>query len=328
MNPVGGVNLVTGATGLLGNNLVRLLLARGETVRVLVRKPEDRSLAGLPVDCVPGDVRDLFSVQAACRGVSAVFHSAGYVRMGWRQPEIYQSINVDGTRNVAVACRAVGARMVHVSSTDVFGRCSLKHPADEETQLRPGPDVPYAQTKRAAEFVVREEWSRGLNGVIVNPGFMLGPWDWKPSSGRMILAVARGGALMAPNGWFSLCDARDVAAGALAARDCGVSARQYILAGETLRFIDGFRLIAEITHARKPFMQARWFFATLSGVSGDLWGLISGVEPDVNSAAVAMARVPKNYSSARAEQELGYLRRPIRETVADAWTWFQEHGYH
>jgi dihydroflavonol-4-reductase len=327
MNPAGGVTLVTGATGLLGNNIVRLLVARGESVRVLVRDVEHKALAGLSIEKVGGDIRDANSVRAACEGVTAVIHAAALVRMGWRQPELYQAINVDGTRHVAEACRGVGARMVHVSSTDVFGRCSLTVATDEETPPGPTPKTPYAMTKRAAEAVMLEQCERGLNGVIVNPGFMLGPWDWKPSSGKIVLAVGRGTAIIAPKGWFSLCDARDVALGVLAARDCGAIARRYILAGETLRFIDGFRLIAEVCQTIRPLMQARRIVASIGGYSGDLWGWLSGSEPDVNSAAVAMARVPKNYSSARAERELGYHRRPLKETIADAWNWFGEHGY-
>jgi len=327
MNRASGVTLVTGATGLLGNNIVRLLLSRGESVRVLVRDTESRSLAGLAIEQVPGDIRNPDHVRAASQGVTAVIHAAAHVRMGWRGPELYQAINVDGTRNVAITCRETGARMVHISSTDVFGRCSLTVPTDEETPPGATPQTPYALTKRAAETVVLEECERGLNGVIVNPSYMLGPWDWKPSSGKVVLAVGRGTAIFAPKGWFSVCDARDVAAGVLAARDCDAIARRYILAGETLRFIDGFRLIAEVCHTIRPLMQARLIVASIGGYSGDVWGLLSGNEPDVNSAAVAMARVPKNYSSARAERELGYRRRPLKETITDAWTWFGEHGY-
>lgn len=326
MNPA-GVTLVTGATGLLGNNLVRLLLARGEPVRALVRDAAHQALAGLPIEKVVGDVRDAGSVRAACEGTTFVLHAAAHVRMGWQEPELYEAVNVHGTRNVVNACRAVGARMVHVSSTDVFGRCSLKRPTDEDTPAGPTPKTPYALTKRAGEAVVLEACQQGLNGVIVNPGFMLGPWDWKPSSGKIVLAVGRGAAIVAPKGWCSLCDARDVAAGALAARDCKAIGRRYILAGETLRFIDAFKLIAEVCQANPPLLQARKIVASIGGYSGDVWGWLSGTEPDVNSAAVAMARVPKNYSSARAERELGYRRRPLQETIADAWDWFGEHGY-
>ena len=199
------LTLVTGATGLVGNNVVRLMLARGEAVRVLARPSSDcRPLEDLDVEVVAGDVRDEQAVQRACQGASAVIHCAGYVRIGWAQPELYRAINVGGTRNVSQACRQLGTRFVHVSSTDVFGGCSLTQATNEDTPAGDGPLVPYVATKREAESVVREQVEQGLQAVTVNPSFMLGPWDWKPSSGRMLLAVGRSSAIFAPHGWFSL----------------------------------------------------------------------------------------------------------------------------
>jgi dihydroflavonol-4-reductase len=174
---------------------------------------------------------------------------------------------------------------------------------------------------------VCEQVAQGLQAVTVNPSFMLGPWDWKPSSGRMLLAVGRGSAILAPRGWFSLCDVRDVAAGVLAARDRGLSGRRYLLAGRTMELFDAFRMMAEVTGARRPLGRAGPLMLKIGGYAGDWLARLSGREPDVNSAAVALAALPKNYSSARAEAELGYTIRPTNDTIRDAWQWFQQHGY-
>ena len=320
--------LVTGATGLVGNNVVRLLHQRGDRVRVLVRATADRrALEGLDLDVAEGDVRDEASVRRACEGVGAVCHCAGYVRIGWAQPEVYQAINVAGTRHVAEACRAAGVRMVHVSSTDVFGGCSLARPTDEDTPPGAGPLVPYVTTKREAERVVAEQTAAGLDAVTVNPAFMLGPWDWKPSSGKMLVAASRGLIFFAPRGWFSLCDVRDVAAAIVAARDRGTTGRRYILGGRTMQWIDALRMFATIGGWRKPLCRAGAVTLKMSGWCGDLWGRLSGNEPELNSAAVALAWLPKNYSSERARQELGYEIRPTEVTIRDAWSWFRAHGY-
>ena len=109
--------LVTGATGLVGNNVVRLLLGQNRRVRVLVRASSDpRPLAGLPVEVVQGDIQDSTSVQSACQGIDCVIHAAGYVQLGRSRPDLHQAINVDGAREVARQARRVGARMIHVSS--------------------------------------------------------------------------------------------------------------------------------------------------------------------------------------------------------------------
>jgi dihydroflavonol-4-reductase len=320
--------LVTGATGLLGNNVVRLLLERGESVRVLTRDNSDpRPLKNLDVEIVHGDVRDAESVRRACAGCQRVVHSAAYVHIGWSAVELARAINVEGTRHVAEAALAAGARMVHVSTVDTLGLGSRDKPADEETSL--GEKVPftYVVTKREAEQLVSQYVQQGLNASIVNPGFMLGPWDWKPSSGRMLLQVGKRFTPFAPTGGMTLCDVRDVAAGILAAFERGEAGRRYILGGHCMLFFDAWKLFAEVAGSRGPKMKAGPLLRWIGGAGGDLWGKLTGREPDLNSAAARASSDFHYYSSARAESELGYHTRPARETVQDAWQWFKHHGY-
>jgi len=322
------VTLVTGATGLVGNNVVRLLCDRGESVRVLVRPHSARRpLWGLDLQISEGDVRDASAVQRACEGCSAVIHCAGYVRIGWSDRALYEAINVAGTRHVAAACQQYGIRLVHISTTDVFGRCSLQHPTDEDSPFASGPCTPYVETKRQAEAVVTQAVGTGLDAVLVNPAFMLGPWDWHPSSGKVLLAVATGRAVVAPRGWLSLCDVRDVAQGIVAARDRGRAGRRYILAGRTMEWIEAFQLFAATCGVRPPLAKSGPMMLKIGGWAGDALARWTGREPDVNSAAVAMAWLEKNYSSARAKAELGYRIRPAEQTSADAWRWFQSYAY-
>jgi dihydroflavonol-4-reductase len=304
------------------------LLAAGRRVRVLARETSDpRPLDGLDLEVARGDVRDPDAVRRALRGADCVVHAAGYVQLGRSRLEHHRAINVGGTRHVAEAARAQGTRMVHVSSCDAVGIRSLDEPADEETPLKDPTPVPYVISKREAERVVLDEVALGLDAVIVNPAFMLGPWDWKPSSGRMLLEVAAGRGFLAPRGWFSVCDVRDVAAGILAAIDRGQGGRRYILAGHTMSYLAAWRVFAEVSGARRPWGTAGPLLAAAAGRCGDFWGWLSRREPDVNSAAIALARLPKSYSSRRAETELDYRVRPTEETVRDAWNWFRENGY-
>lgn len=320
--------LVTGATGFVGNNVVRLLLARGVQVRVLVREAADeRPLAGLPVEIIRGDVRDRSAAERAVQGVTRVVHAAGMVHIGWQRREEQQSINVEGTRNVASAARAAGVRMVYVSSIDALGVGSLGLPSDEKTPLNGEICCPYVTTKREAEQLVLGEVMQGLDAVIVNPGFMLGPWDWKPSSGKMLLKVAAGWGLLAPPGTNSYCDVRDVAAGIVAALERGRLGERYILAGQTLTYRQAMELMARITGGRSPIRTVRRWAVKTVGAVGDLHAWAAGRESDVNSAAAAMSLWPKNFTSARAAAELGYQSRPIEQSAADAWEWLQEFGY-
>lgn len=322
------LTLVTGATGLVGNNVVRQLIAQGTPLRVLTRKTSSpRPLEGLNVESVWGDICQADSVRQACQGVGTVVHAAGFVHIGHSKLDYHRSVNVEGTRNVARAARECGARMIHVSSSDTAGTGSLEKPADEDTPQADRGRCAYAIAKREAEQVVQEEIARGLDAVIVNPSFMLGPWDWKPSSGRMLLVVARGRAWVAPRGHFSVCDVRDVAAGILSAIVRGQCGRRYLLAGKTLSFLEAFRLFADVTGGRRPLGSPGRVLSTLGGWIGDLGTFLTGRESDVNSAAIRVAQIPKSYTSHRAEVELGYTTRPVEESVRDAWAWFKEYGY-
>jgi dihydroflavonol-4-reductase len=322
------VTLVTGATGLVGNNVVRRLLEQGQAVRVLARAGADaRPLVGLNVEIARGDVRDRQAVAAALQGVAHVVHAAGHVQIGWRGLDAARAINVEGTRHVAEGALAAGARMVHVSSIDALGVVARKAVGDENSLPVGGVLCPYVVTKREAEGVVLDAVGRGLQASIVNPGYMIGPYDWKPSSGRMLLQVARGWGLWAPLGANIFCDVRDVADGILAALRQGQPGRRYILGGQLLSYFQAWRVFAKVTGATPPMFPAGPLLSLGAGYCGDLVSLVTGHEPDVNSAAVRISAQRRNFSHARAAQELGYRPRPLDEAACDAWYWFRQNGY-
>jgi dihydroflavonol-4-reductase len=319
--------LVTGATGLLGNNIVRELLARGEAVRVLARDASDpRPLAGQAVERARGDVRDKAAVERACEGIDVILHCAGHVHIGWTQMDLARAINVEGTRHVAAAARHAAARLVHVSTINALGLGRLNEPADEET-ARPGSvECPYVVTKREAEQVVLDEVGRGLWATIVNPSTMFGPWDWKPSSGKMILEVTRF-APFAPLGAGNFCDARDVAAGTIAAAQRATPGRRYVLGGHNLTFWDAWRQIAQLAGKRGPRLPMGPIVRAIGAPACTLMTWLTRREGSANTAAMAMGRQEHCFSSERAKRELGYTIRPLEQTLADAWAWFREHGY-
>ena len=320
--------LVTGATGLLGNNIVRLLLHQGHQVRVLTRsKDVSQPLRGLVVELALGDVRDHAAVALAMQNVRQVIHCAGHVHIGWSQEELHRSINVEGTRHVAETAHAIGAQLAYVSSVNALGLGKRDFAANEDTALPGIVDCPYVRTKREAEQIVLSQVQKGLNAVILNPGFMLGPWDWKPSSGRMMLEVARRFMPLAPSGSFSVCDVRDVALGVLAALEKGKSGRHYILGGENISYFELWKRFARVTGARGPYFPAGPLQRCAAALWGDLWHKITGQESDLNSAGVRMSSQHHRFRSDRAIAELGYRIRPMEETLRDAWQWFVEHGY-
>lgn len=321
--------LVTGGTGLLGNNAVRRALAAGHQVVALVRDPAAARpcFAELDVALVAGDICDADSVRRAAAGCDGLIHSAGIIHVGWHRHAESAAANGTGAAVVARAARQEGLRMVHVSTTNTLAIGRSDAPADEDTEGDGQIPSTYVLTKRIGEAAVEREIAAGLHAVIVHPGFLLGPWDWKPSSGKMLLQVARRGAPVAPQGGCSVCDARDVADAVLAALERAPSGRHYILAGENLTYFQLWRQFSALSGRRGPIRQMRRPVAALVGRIGDLWGRLAGEEGEVNSAALATTQQHHWYRSDRAAAELGYHSRAACESIADAAEWFRQHGY-
>jgi dihydroflavonol-4-reductase len=320
--------LVTGATGLVGANVAAALVAAGHTVRVLVRKTPPDLLSDLPLEVMPGDVCAPETLAPACDGCDAVVHAAAAVFVGETRQDWLHQVNVVGTENL---CRAAMAakirRFVHVSSVDAIGSADDGTPADEDTPVSPdAPAYAYATTKREAEAVVRTWVGRGLHAPIVNPGYMFGPRDIRPSSGAMILEVARGRAWVAPPGGNDFVDVRDVARGILAALEVGRPGRRYILGGHHLTYREAWTRIARVVGVAPPRATAPAVLVRAIGQMSSWIGQLTGEEPDINVATAAAACGFHYFSSARAEAELGYRRSDIDTAIADAWADFQRRG--
>jgi dihydroflavonol-4-reductase len=319
--------LVTGATGLIGNNVVRQLLHAGEEVRVLTRSPlRGEPLAGLDVEIVQGDVRDAARVQFAVQGVDCVVHAAAHVQVGWTQSELHRQVNVEGTRLIAEAALRNDARLIHVSTINTLGIGRLERPADETSGLPGLVPCHYVTSKINGEKAVERLIAQGLNAVVVHPGFCLGPWDWKPSSGRMLLAVNRG-TFAAPPGAYNVCDVRDVSAGIAAAAKLAPCGRRYILGGHNLTYLDSWRVFARVAGMSGPRFRIGPITRWIGSVGSDVWTYWTGEESEINSATIGLAAQETCFTSQRAVRELQYRIRALEETVADAWNWFVERGY-
>ncbi len=323
---------ITGATGLVGTNLVAALNRAGHSVRATRRATSDVSaLADMQVEWVTASLADPIALRDAFEGAQWVFHCAAAVSIRRRiEPWIVEA-NVDGTRNVIDACRAAGvARLVHCSSTVAVGLGADGRPADEDTRWNldsAGLDDAYAITKRRAEALVRAETARGLDAVIVNPGYMFGPYDSHPSSGRLILEVVQRAVPGYSSGRNCFVDVRDVVGGMLAAAEHGRTGERYILGGHNLGYAEIFRRIAEVAGTR-PIARAipRWL-AALPARFGDLTERVTGREPLLNSNTVAWGYAPDFvFSSEKARRELGYAPGPIEDAIAAALAWFREAG--
>ncbi len=320
---------VTGGTGLLGNTILRQLTDRGDESVALIRQtPEANVFDGIDAEFVCGDLLDEETIGEAIKSCDAVIHAAGHIHIGWRRLDESMRVNRDGTRVVIDACLKHDRKLVHVASTNTLAIGTRDSPANESTPLdNAGGQIPcnYVVSKRAAVADVREAIGRGLRAVIVCPGFMVGPWDWKPSSGRMMLEIGRGWKPIAPAGGCCVCDARDVAAAIIRAAESDIECgREFILGGENWTYKDLWKEMAQRMGKPGPLFRAGPLQRWIGGACGDLWSLLAN-ESDLNSAGIRMTRQYHWYDSSRAKNELEYRNRDVRESLDDAAAWIRAH---
>ncbi len=318
---------VTGGTGLLGNCIVRELVSRNMPTRVLCRSGTPRTpFDGLDVEIVEGDLHSREVLSSAIAGCTAVIHSAAMIHIGWHKLAESRRVNVDGTRNIVESCLQHGARLIHISTVDTLpAATSLESPIDERG-IGGVPKTPcsYVISKREAEQVVRDAVrDSGLDAVILNPGFMLGPYDWKPSSGRMFLEVVKSPVVAAPAGGCSLCDARQVAQACVNAIEMGVSGENYILAGENISYRELWTRMLAVAGRRKRVFRL--------GPAAKLFGRATDVayhwlpmaEGDINGAAISIAGLKHYYDSSKAQREIAYEPNVKNKLLAEVWTWLR-----
>jgi dihydroflavonol-4-reductase len=317
--------LITGATGFLGNNVVRALLRDNHEIAVTLRASSNRStLDGLNVEPVLVDLNHFSDIGLAVKDADVVIHSAAMIQIGWSKLAASRRVNVEATAGIAEACRRKKVRMIYVSSVDALGAATETEIGDETKLDPPKPACSYVVSKREAESAVILEVAKGLDGVIVNPGFMVGPYDWKPSSGEMMFAIHKNAFLpFAPAGGCSVADVRDVAEGIVSAIEHGQTGNRYILGGQNMSYLELWTRMAEVIGKRPPKRALPEWIAQLAGKAGDFAGKFSKSEPQVNSAATQMGQMFHYYSSEKAKTELGYKIGSVDDALRDAWDWFK-----
>jgi dihydroflavonol-4-reductase len=324
--------LVTGGTGFVGANVVRMLIQRGTEVRALVRPRSDtRNLDQLDVELVAGDLRDRGSLEAALEGCDTVYHVAAMYALWAPNPqEIYDS-NVTGTVNLLEAAGQAGVeKIVYTSSVATIGLPKDGAPGTEEVPLPPEDLVSdYKRSKYFAEQEVLKYAQRGLPVVIVNPSFPVGPWDVKPTpSGQIIVNFLRGKIPAYVDTGLNVVDVEDVAIGHIMAAEKGRIGERYILGHANVTLPELFQLLAQISGMRAPRLRIPYGFAYLSAcVSECVARTITHKPPFVTLAGVRLSRKRMFFDASKAVRELGLPQTPPLEALSKAVQWFRAHGY-
>jgi len=283
--------VITGATGHLGNVLVRKLVNMNKKVRALILPGEDiTSLKGLEIEKVEGDVRLPDSLRKAFEGADIVYHCAGIISiLPGQRKQLYQ-VNVIGTKNVVNMClKTKVKRLVYTSSIHALSEPAPGIVFNESREFNPENVLgEYSKSKALGTLEVLKGVEKGLDAVILCPSGIIGPYDYRVSEmGKLIVDFVKGKIKASVSGAYDFVDVRDVAEGLILACEKGRKGEGYILSGQQI-----------------SVQQLLEFLEEISGVLAS------------NSLV----------SCQKAQDEFGYSPRSIYESIKDTVQWFRQEG--
>jgi len=323
--------LVTGADGMLGSSICRELMAQGySVVAMCLPVSPAKTLQGLAIEIIRGDVLDKPFLLEKAKGCDYVIHVAALTNVWPRRIKKLWDVNVQGTINMMeVAEELKMKRMVHIGSASSFNHGSMQHPGTETSVFdgwKYGMD--YLDTKfRAQEILLKKHDETGFPVLIINPTFMIGPFDSGPSSGQMLIGLHRGSVPGYSVGGKNFVCSFDVAKAAVNALTMGRTGQCYIAGNQNIPFHDFFKTATELMG--KPFTLRAFppSLVLLAGAANSALARLTGKAPKLSYTMARMGNVSQYFSPEKARQELAMPQTPIEEGIKQCLDWFKQNGY-
>ena len=310
------IALVTGATGLVGYNIVQALLTRGRKVKALVRSIE-KGQRILPSDCelVQGDITDKASIQSAMSGCDVVYHAAGFPEQWMKDPGIFYQVNVQGTENmIEVALEQDVERFIYTSTIDVFA--ADKGQKYDESVLDPNPKgTHYERAKQIADQKVVEAQQKGLSVIFVHPAGVYGPGPTdSPGVNDLICKFDKGEAPVLLPGGLPLVYAPDVGEGHVLAEEKAELGSRYILGEGYYALADLAQQILTALNSNKrvPPVMPLPVVKVISAVT-EFFANIINKPPLIPKGQLHFIQWQAIPDSGRAQRELGWKPTPLKQ---------------
>lgn len=308
---------MTGATGFVGGELARQLRSSGHEVVALVRDPAKASgLRDLGVELVVGDLDDAAALDQLLERADGFFHVAGWYKHGRREHETLRRVNVTGTHNALEAAKRAGVRTVYTSTLAV--NSDTRGAVHDETYVHPGPWFSeYDRTKAEAHRIAEQYAAEGLPLVIVMPSVIYGPGDANSTTGQLIRQIVAGRPALAPkHGAASWAHVEDVARGHVLAMDKGRAGESYMLAGGRASYGEVLGLVATEAGKRKPILLPSGLIRTVAALTSPVERVLP--LPQTMTADAARSGIATYLGdSTKAQTELGWTARPVREGILE-----------
>ncbi len=323
---------LTGTSGLLGSNVLIELQKRDYEVRALFRNEDDaRSHREVrDVELFMGDITDAAAMRRGAEGCDVIIHAAADTGLWPSRCRAYEQTNVQGTVNLIEAGKHANVqRMISVSTANALGFGTKEQPGDEHALPQFAEyGLGYMETKHLAQTLLLSEVQKsGFPGLVVNPTFMIGPYDHKPSSGRMVLAVYRGQVPGYPTGGKNYVYVGDAATAIVNAIKQGQPGECYILGNENMSYREAFTKIAHVVGVRPPRFAIPPSLTKAFGMVGSITGTALGTAPKVSYKMARVSCDGHYFTAAKAVRELSMPQTPIDTAIRECFEWFRENEY-
>ncbi len=322
--------LVTGANGLLASNIVNELNRRKISVRGMVRRTSNLlSLKGLELEKVYGDLTNPQDIEQAVVGCDVIIHAGADTSHYHLSFNDYLPVNVHATETILEAANKHKVKkLIYVSTANTFGHGTLENPGTEKMVPRyPFTNSNYAISKQAAQHILLNYAERAKPEItVVNPTFMIGGRDARPSSGKLVLMGYKRKVIPVPPGGKNFVAVADVAAGTCNAIEKGKNGECYLLAGENLSYYDFFKLIESIAGDKKIFVKLPASAFALVGGIGDILAKL-GLGNLFTGVNTRIMCIKNFYTAEKSIKELAMPQTPVKQAVEDCLGWFKQHGY-
>jgi Nucleoside-diphosphate-sugar epimerases len=323
--------LITGGNGFLGSNVARELFRRGYEVKLMMRDTADASVvADVPCEIYHGDISSQEEVLMAVKGCDYVVHTASITQQWAVTFKEYELVNVRGTINVVNACLQHGVKkLIHISTANTIGPGNRIKPANELNSFTLlHVNSGYINSKYIAQqYVLEQVEHKNLQAVIVNPTFMIGQYDAKPSSGKIILHGINKRWVFYPPGGKNFVHINDVCTGIANALQIGKIGDCYLLAGENLSYKEFFKLLNSVAGQDPAMVRIPQFILKMIGIMGTLVGVFSKTSGKLTYSSAYMLCLYNYYSGKKSERELLIKYTPIEKAIGSALAWFKENNY-
>ena len=316
--------LVTGANGLLGLNTIIELIAQGYCVKGYLRDSRKitHEIKG-SLELVEGDIRDIQKLNSALRGCDCVIHTAAITDQNLLDYEHYYDVNVKGVMNITnAAIENKVKRIIYVGSANEFGYGNLDDLGDETREIKyPFNKSYYARSKKEAhDFILTK--MKEIEVVVINPTFMIGAHDSKPSSGKLVLLGLRNRFVLCPPGGKNFICVKDVAKGIIKAINYGNNGEAYLLANENLTYHDFFKTLKKESDRNFIIIKVPNIMLQFAGLFGNMLRSIR-VKTNFSSENMSAVCINSYYSNKKARTELGLEFSPITKGLKESVMWFR-----